>query len=204
MFSNGYATVPQQGHGAPSLLHQATRTAQQAHQTKAAHPMDLAHTSKATINFAPNPSQPNGPHKTPARPVGPVKDGKSTVKASARSSPRFQEQHIELPEIHTDSEDDDSDAGGNDFAVPDWANSPNLRSGLMQQETMDPALVFGKPGELKMEEVFKNKERWGRFRQRTSSANWSGNDRLTEEEVKTNLEARERLRREGGWSYGLS
>jgi hypothetical protein len=111
-------------------------------------------------------------------------------------------ENIDLPEINTDSEDDDSDAG--DFAVPDWANSPNLAAGIMAQEGCDPATVFGPPSELRMEEVFRNKERWGKFRQRTSSANWSGTDRLTEEEIQRDLVARERLRRDGGWTYGMS
>lgn len=164
----------------------------------------MVHNSKAPINFAPNPAQAGGPHKTPARPVV-GQGGKSTVKASAKSSPRYQNgDSIDLPEINTDSEDDDSDAGGNDFPVPEWANSPNLVSGLVAQESLDPMTIFGPPSELKMEEVFKNKERWGRFRQRTSSANWSGSDRLTDEDIRRNQEARERLRREGGWSYGLS
>ncbi|KAI9731640.1 MAG: hypothetical protein M1818_007770 [Claussenomyces sp. TS43310] len=203
IFASGYANVPQASHGAPTLLQQATRP-QQGHQQKPAHPMDMTHNSKATINFAPNTAQASGPHKTPARPVV-TANGKSTAKASTKSSPHYQNgDSIDLPEINTDSEDEDSDAGGNDFAVPDWANSPNLAPGLIAQEGVDPVSVFGRPGELRMEEVFRNKERWGRFRQRTSSANWSGSDRLTEEEVRRDLEARERLRREGGWSYGLS
>jgi hypothetical protein len=74
------------------------------------------------------------------------------------------------------------------------------------QETIDPVSVFGLPGEIRLEEVFANKpERLGRFRARTSSANWdAAGDRLTEEEVRRDLAARERLRREGGWTFGLS
>ena len=52
-----------------------------------------------------------------------------------------------------------------------------------------------------MEEMFK--ERHKRFRDRTSSANWSGRDALTEEEIRTDRAARERMRREGGWTFGL-
>jgi hypothetical protein len=169
--------------------------------------MDMAQHSKATINFAPNPAQVGNPsHKTPARPAGVAPGIKSSAKPSAKSSPRYQNgDSIDLPEIQTDSEDEDSDdGGGSNFPVPGWANSPALRAGIIRQETIDPASVFGLPGEIKLEEVFKNKERHGRFRQRTSSANWSGNDRLTDDEVKRDLEARDRLRREGGWSYGLS
>lgn len=53
-----------------------------------------------------------------------------------------------------------------------------------------------------MEEVFsKSKDRFGKFRARTSSANWSGVDRLTEDEIRKDMQAREKLRRQGGWSY---
>lgn len=166
---------------------------------KPARPMDMTQTSKAPINFAPNPA-----HKTPARAMGGhPQNGRSVSKQSAKSSPRYVNgELIDLPEINTDSEDDSDDGAG--FAVPEWAESPNLAAGIVAQEGMDPAMVFGPPAELKMEEVFRNKERWGRFRQRTSSANWSGNDRLTEDEIQKDLAARERLRKEGGWSYGLS
>jgi len=89
--------------------------------------------------------------------------------------------------------------------VAPWADSPVLRRALMQQETMDPMHVFGPPAPLNMEEVFsKTKERWHSFRKRTSSANWSGADRLTEEDIRKDLMAREKMRREGGWSYELS
>lgn len=207
MFPSGYVTAPQPTHGAP-LLHKATMNAQQMHRTKPAHPMDMVQNSKAAINFAPNPAQAAAAasHKTPARPAGPVTNGKSSIKPPAKSSPRYQNgESIDLPEIPTDSEDEDSDdEAANNFPVPSWADSPALRQGLMVQEGMDPVSVFGLPGEIKLEEVFSNKERHPRFRARTSSANWSGSDRLTEDEVRRDLEARDRLRREGGWSYGLS
>ncbi|KFY43064.1 hypothetical protein V494_02116 [Pseudogymnoascus sp. VKM F-4513 (FW-928)] len=196
LFPTGYSTAP----SSHNTVHNAPHAIPQHMQSKPTRPMDMTQTSKAPINFAPNPA-----HKTPARPLGPGHpNGKSTSKPSAKSSPRYMNgENIDLPEIHTDSEDEDSDAGG-DFAVPDWANSPNLAAGIMAQEGRDPTSVFGAPGELRMEEVFRNKERWGKFRQRTSSANWSGTDRLTEEEIQRDLVARERLRREGGWTYGMS
>lgn len=168
--------------------------------------MDMAQVSKATISFAASSNQQTaGPsYKTPARPAGTNAGGKSTAKSHAKSSPRYQNgEEINLPEIHTDSEDED-DEGGTDFAIPDWADSPNLRDQLAAQDSIDPAEVFGPMPELKMEEIFKNKERWNRFRARTSSANWSGSDRLTDDEIRKDLEGRERLRREGGWTYGLS
>jgi hypothetical protein len=207
LFPNGYANAPQPSHAAASL-HKATLNAQHMHKVKPAHPMDMAQNSKTPITFAPNPAQVAvPPHKTPARPVGAAVNGvKSNGKPSARSSPRYQNgDSIDLPEIPTDSEDEDSDdEAANNFPVPNWANSPALNQGLILQEGMDPVSVFGLPGEIKLEEVFRNVERHPRFRARTSSANWSGSDRLTEDEVKRDLEARDRLRREGGWSYGLS
>ena len=47
------------------------------------------------------------------------------------------------------------------------------------------------------------KERLKKFRDRTSSANWSGADALTEEERRRDREARERLCREGKWRFGV-
>lgn len=197
-FSNGYTNATGPPQLATAQMPQGSRMMPAAH-AKIANPMDMAQISKAAVPFSSQSAQ----YKTPARPM--QLNGKSTGKTATRSSPRYQNgEHIELPEIHTDSEDEDSDDGGKDFAAPDWVDSPALRAGLVAQEGIDPVTVFGRPGELKMEEVFRNKERWGRFRQRTSSANWSGSDRLTEEEVRSDLEARERLRREGAWSYGMS
>lgn len=165
--------------------------------------MDMTQLSKGNIPFASN-NPPANQHKTPARP-GQSTTSKSTAKSAARSSPRYQNgENIDLPEINTDSEDEDSEDGGNDFAVPSWADSPAIRAQLAAQDSIDPAQVFGPIGPLHMEEIFKNKDRWNRFRVRTSSANWSGTDRLTQDEVDKDLEARERLRREGGWTYGLS
>ncbi len=85
-----------------------------------------------------------------------------------------------------------------------WADSPDLRKALMRQETVDPMQIFGAPAPLNLEEVFhKSKDRWHKFRARTSSANWSGSDRLTEDDIRKDLQARDKMRREGGWSYEL-
>ncbi|KAH8804662.1 hypothetical protein F5884DRAFT_796820 [Xylogone sp. PMI_703] len=197
LFPTGYVSAPQ------TNLQRSTLIAQHnLNQSKPAHPMDMAQVSKAPIQFASGSSQAVGQsHKTPARPVGMPNGGKSTAK-SAKSSPHYPNgDNIDLPEICTDSEDEDSDAG-NDFVALSWTNSPDLRKQLVKQESIDPADVFGRPGPLNMEEVFsKSKDRWHKFRARTSSANWSGQDRLTEDEVKKDLEARDRLRRQGGWTY---
>ena len=192
LFPQGYAAA--QG---PDAMRHAPNAIPSHMQQKPSRPME----NKPPHGFGTG--NPGPSHKTPAR-MGPAAGGKSTGKRVHKDSPKYQNgENIDLPEINTDSEDSGSDAGA-DFAVPEWAESPNLAAGIIAQEGRDPMTVFGPPGELKMEEVFRNKERWGRFRQRTSSANWSGQDRLTEEEVRRDLEMRERLRREGGWSYGMS
>ncbi|KAH6633363.1 hypothetical protein C7974DRAFT_392634 [Boeremia exigua] len=107
---------------------------------------------------------------------------------------------IKLPEIMTDSEDEDSD---NEFEQPSWVNTPNLREMLSTQQLMDPEAIFGPIAPLNMEQVFPNKERHKRFRERTSSAYWV-HDQVTEEEKKKEREARERLVREGAWTYNPS
>jgi hypothetical protein len=200
-YQTGYSNAPQ---SATRDLFKATVTAQHNSQIKAAHPLDMAQVSKASIPFAPNPNPAGPSHKTPARPVG-VTNAKSAAKSATRSSPRFQNgEAIELPEIQTDDEDDDDDEGNGISAAP-WADSPDLRRALMRQETMDPSQIFGPPAPLVMEEVFsKSKDRWHKFRARTSSANWSGSDRLTEDEIRKDLAARDKMRREGGWSYEMS
>jgi hypothetical protein len=55
-----------------------------------------------------------------------------------------------------------------------------------------------------MAEIFRgNKDRMQKFRNRTSSANWNGQDRLTQEEIQRDLELRQRLIANGEWTYGL-
>jgi hypothetical protein len=107
---------------------------------------------------------------------------------------------IKLPEIMTDSEDEDSE---NEFEQPSWVNTPNLREMLTNQQLMDPETIFGPIAPLNMEAVFPNKERHKRFRERTSSAFWA-NDQVTEEEKRKEREARERLVRDGAWTYNPS
>jgi hypothetical protein len=199
LFPSGYANAPPP----PANLQRATLISQHnLNQSKPAHPMDMTQVSKAPIPFASSSSQAHSQHKTPARPGQPNGTGKSGVKSAAKSSPRYQNgENIDLPEIMTDSEDEDSEAE-KDFAKPKWTESPDLRRTLFEQETIDPVDVFGQPGPLNMEEVFsKSKDRFHKFRARTSSANWSGQDRLTEDEIRKDLEARDRVRRQGGWTY---
>ena len=197
IFPNGYTNAPQ-----PANLQKATLLSQHnMNQSKPAHPMDMAQVSKAPIPFASSSNQGNAQHKTPARPGAPHHGGKS-AKSAAKSSPRYQNgENIELPEINSDSDDGDSDAG-NDFPAVPWAESPALRSQLAIQEGLNPTDIFGPPAPLNMEEVFsKSKDRFANFRKRTSSANWSGQDRLTNEEIQKDLEARDKIRRQGGWTH---
>ncbi|CAK7208509.1 hypothetical protein SBRCBS47491_000116 [Sporothrix bragantina] len=218
VFGNGYSTAP---NNVSRDLFKSTVTAQHNSQSRAGHPMDMAQVSKAAISFAPSGNSSTvsaaaaaaaastSTHKTPLRPAGTQLAGKSAAKSAvksvgksaAKSSPRFPNgDAIELPDIQTDDEDSEEEHVN---AAP-WADSPDLRRALMRQETVDPFQVFGPPGPLNMEEVFnKTKERWHKFRARTSSANWSGIDRLTEDDIRKDLAARDKIRREGGWSYEL-
>ncbi|KAI0391073.1 hypothetical protein F5Y17DRAFT_468495 [Xylariaceae sp. FL0594] len=205
MFASGYANVPQ---GVTRDLFKSTVTSQHNSQIKSAHPLDMAQVSKSAIPFATNTHPTAGPSKTPARPAGMagMTSVKSAAKSATRSSPRFQNgESIELPEINTDDESDEyDDDDGAKGLVADWADSPNLRRALVEQEHKNPFEVFGPPAPLNMEEVFaRNKDRFPKFRARTSSANWSGPDGLSEEDIRKDLAAREKMRREGGWTYDM-
>ncbi|VBB82939.1 Conserved hypothetical protein [Yarrowia lipolytica] len=85
----------------------------------------------------------------------------------------------QLPEINSDSEDDEGDG-----ILRDWANSPELRSLLLRQQVMDPDRIFGPLPPLQMEEIFgnSNNARAAKFRGRSSSANWS-RDQLSQFEI---------------------
>ncbi|KAF2403787.1 hypothetical protein EJ06DRAFT_293656 [Trichodelitschia bisporula] len=159
---------------------------------------DMAKYANAKIPFAdaPNPGPSQGQFKTPGRPLPKPGAQKSAVK----SSPHYpQGDNIELPNIATDSEDEDSD---NEFQAAEWTATPVLSQMLSQQELVDPADIFGPIAPLRMEEVFsKSKDRFKKFRERTSSANWSGSDRLTQEERLRDMEARQKLVRDGMWTY---
>lgn len=142
---------------------------------------------------------------TPAHPNSQFAKGKIPFAEPSQSAktpqPQYQNgEDIKLPDIMTDSEDEDSD---NDFEQPSWVNTPNLRELLTQQQLVDPEQVFGPIAPLNMEQVFPNKERHKRFRERTSSAYWA-NDQVTEEERRKDREAKERLFREGAWTYNPS
>ena len=194
--TNGYAQAK------PSLASQAY---QQQHQhsiqaPRPGHPPDMAKYANSKIIFAENPNPAHPSHKTP-------NTSRPTNNPLAKASPQYLNgENIHLEDIPTDSEDDESeDESSKKVAkamLPAWVQSPILRDILQDQErSIDPDSVFGPSAAVNMEEMFK--DRHHRFRSRTSSANWAGNDRLTEEEIRSDNAARERLRREGAWTFGL-
>ncbi|KAA8906680.1 hypothetical protein TRICI_005103 [Trichomonascus ciferrii] len=139
--------------------------------------------SNDKIRFAPNPSastsqQPQRTIPTPQAKANIFRQMPtvSTQQAQSYSTPKPQES-MELPEIMSESEDDDD---GN--VLKDWASTPELRNMLMNQQKVDPDAIFGPIPPLHMEEVFKN-SRLSRFRPRSSSANWTGQDKLSQQEI---------------------
>ena len=152
---------------------------------------------KRKLPFTDVTNPPTASHKTPTQPAA---QGKITL---VKSSPQYTNGDlIHLPEIPTDSEDDDSDDDA--FPVPAWAETEALTRQLIAQDGMDGDQVFGPIAPLRMEEIFRgNKDRLKRFRDRTSSANWAGPDGLTQEEIMRDNAGRERMRQNGGWTYGL-
>lgn len=96
------------------------------------------------------------------------------------SVPKATTETVILPEIYSESEDDEDGS-----VILDWANSPQLRTLLLQQQQVDPDTVFGPIAPLQLEDVFKSTQgaRPSKFRPRSSSANWSNQDKLTQAEV---------------------
>ncbi|KAK0391039.1 hypothetical protein NLU13_0541 [Sarocladium strictum] len=202
-YPTNYPTAPQSAKR--ENLFKATVTNQHQSQTRSAHPFEMAQVSKGAIPFAPSANAAKGhPTKTPVRTAAANAPKASAAKSAAKSSPKFPNgEAIELPEIQTDDEDDEDEPSRGMYAQ--WADSPELRKQLLYQDRIDPGEIFGPPRPLDMEEVFfKSKEKFHKFRSRTSSANWTGADRLTEEDIRKDLAARDKLRREGGWTYEMS
>jgi len=96
------------------------------------------------------------------------------------SKPMVPSESIELPDINSEYSDSEDEDRKRTYDPPHWAQSPELRQALEQQSTINPDNIFGAIRPLKMEEIFKT--RTSRFRARTSSANWTGSDRLTVQE----------------------
>ncbi|KAL2869734.1 uncharacterized protein BJX67DRAFT_346895 [Aspergillus lucknowensis] len=156
------------------------------------HPMDMAKYASGKIPFA-EPSSaagPSQPHRTP---------GPSSTKAT-KPSPNYPNgENIHLPEIATDSEDEDSDAEM--LPVPKWAQSKELEMLLRDQESMEADAIFGPIAPFSLEDTFKSDKKIKKFRERTSSANWAGPDGLTQDEIRRDIAERQRLRLNGGWSF---
>ena len=154
-----------------------------------AHPMDMAKYTTGKIPFA----EPNAPSKTPA-------GNPSKAPAPPRPSPKYPNgDNIALPEIATDSEDEDSDAEM--LPVPKWAQPKELESLLRQQEGMEVDSIFGPIAPFSLEETFKADKKIKKFRERTSSANWGGPDGLTQDEIRKDLSERQKMKLNGGWSF---
>lgn len=203
LYQPGYTAAPPT---ATRELFKATVTAQHNSHQKVAHPLDMAQISKGAIPFAPN-ANPSGAQAGYARPPTASSAKPMAKPVQQKSSPRYQNgEHIDLPEINTDDEDEDDEDEQEAVGVrAAWTDSPDLRRALFRQETLDPSQIFGPPAPLNMEEVFStSRDRWHKFRARTSSANWSGADRLTEDDIRKDLAARDKMRREGGWSFDMS
>ncbi|KAJ7103543.1 hypothetical protein B0H15DRAFT_812636 [Mycena belliarum] len=105
---------------------------------------------------------------------------KAQLQAANLAPPTIASESIELPDINSEYSDSDDEDRPRTFDPPSWAQSPDLRQALEMQSTINPDDVFGAIRPLRMDELFRN--RTGRFRARTSSANWTGTDRLTVEE----------------------
>ncbi len=102
------------------------------------------------------------------------------AKAAMQTEAPIPSENIELPEVNSEYSDSEDEDRPRSFNPPEWAQSPDLRQALHAQSTINPDDIFGTIRPLKMEDMFK--ARTSRFRARTSSANWSGADRLTVEE----------------------
>ncbi|KAJ8522581.1 hypothetical protein ONZ45_g872 [Pleurotus djamor] len=100
--------------------------------------------------------------------------------ARAQDVPVVPSEAIELPDINSEYSDSDDEDRPRTYNPPSWAQSPELHQALLDQGSINPDDIFGAIRPLRMEEIFRSRN--SRFRARTSSANWTGTDRLTVEE----------------------
>ncbi|KAG8219804.1 hypothetical protein J3R82DRAFT_777 [Butyriboletus roseoflavus] len=107
---------------------------------------------------------------------------KAQMQAAKLSTPEVPSESIELPDINSEYSNSEDEDRVRTFDPPGWAQSPELRQALQMQSTVNPDDIFGGIRPLRMEEMFRT--RHSRFRARTSSANWTGSDRLTVEEIR--------------------
>ena len=181
------------GHGQSSMGH-PSGSLKAAQPQRPAHPMDMAKITSGKIPFAePNHAAPAAAHKQTA--------AGSQRAPSAKASPKYpNSDSVHLPEIATDSEDED-DSDSEMFPVPKWAQPKELEGLLRQQDGMEVDSIFGPIAPFSLEETFKADKKIKKYRDRTSSANWSGPDGLTQEEIRRDRAERQRLRLNGGWSF---
>ncbi|KAJ5169938.1 uncharacterized protein N7500_002721 [Penicillium coprophilum] len=180
------------GRGQSSIAPQsASSSYRNAQPQRPAHPI-ITYTN-GKIPFAePNQAPPPSAHK--AAPS-------SAQRPPAKPSPKYPNgEDIHLPEVNTDSEDDD-DSDSEMFPVPSWAQPKQLEGLLRIQEGMEVDSIFGPIAPFSLEDTFKADKKIKKYRERTSSANWSGPDGLTQEEIRKDVAERQRLRLNGGWSF---
>lgn len=106
---------------------------------------------------------------------------KAQLQAAKQIEPPIPSEEIDLPDIRSDYYDSDEEDQGRGYEPPVWAQSPVLRQALESQSTVNPDEIFGAVPPLRMEEMFRSNKS-SRFRARTSSANWTGADKLTRDE----------------------
>lgn len=122
--------------------------------------------------------RPSQSSKMPPPPSTASKTAMAAAAAAAGSSST--QPKTVLPEIYSESEDDDEGS-----VLMEWANSPELHSMLLRQQSVDPDTVFGPIAPLKLEEVFKSVKNYKptRLRPRSSSSSWLGRDKLSQQEI---------------------
>ncbi|CAL5874284.1 uncharacterized protein PFLUO_LOCUS8573 [Penicillium psychrofluorescens] len=183
------------GHGQASMAHPSGSSVfKNAQPQRPAHPMDMAKITSGKIPFA----DPN--HAPPPAAYKPSAAGSQRA-PPAKPSPKYpNSDSVHLPEIATDSEDED-DSDSEMFPVPQWAQAKELEGLLRQQDGMEVDSIFGPIAPFSLEETFKADKKIKKYRDRTSSANWSGPDGLTQDEIRRDRADRQRLRLNGGWSF---
>ena len=215
IFGNTYPTAPPPAAHttAPKIqtMHQNLQQSAYSHQSaRTGGPMEMAGFANGKIPFAdaPNPPQQSA-FKTPLPPQKSASVAAAVIAANKQqqqeSSPLFGNgENIYLSDIHTSDDEDSEDERERKESMPDWVRTPNMDQLLRQQETINTDAVFGPIAQPNLEEWFtKDQKRLHKLRARTSSANWMGGDRLTEDEVRKDNAAREQLSRDGGWTFGL-
>ena len=122
--------------------------------------------------------KPSGPPQGKRSGPPPPQPAKETIYPPSES--------IVLPEIDSEYSDSEDESPKKQTIVkPSWAESPILIAQLKRQQMINPDDVFGEIKPPAIDDIFRNNNRRGHstFRPRSSSANWSGQDKLTREEI---------------------